>query len=62
MNIHPCVDQLDLDIRDKTTRSTRISQSHARYRLHQSQQLEASHRAAGEGQTTEPGALTKPQL
>lgn len=45
-----------------TKSSTRISDRHARYRLHQSQQPQASHWAAGEGQTPEPGALTKPQL
>ena len=58
MHIDPCVAPLDI----RPLRPTRISESHARYRLHQSQQLEARHWAAWEGQTTEPGALTKSQL
>ena len=65
MNIHPCVesvDQLDVELRALSRSTSRISDSHARCRLHQGQQLEASHRAAGEGEASEPGALTKSQL
>ena len=60
LNIHPCVAPLDLALRP--LRSTRISDSHARYGLHQSQQPEASHWATREGETPQSGALTKPQL